>query len=173
MMMHSSDTTQIANLLKLRLAVAALGEKAQWWPSRICDPLRINVFKQLFPKTWRLAVFSAVSDAAKIVHRESLAVRAQHLFRFQTEIEQDLRRFLNKDGGKAAFDEVMASPEAPLAILTELAQKGVRFHSGAVELGEASPECIYGSIEKMASLYLAAYRNKTRTFPYFLPQEEV
>lgn len=170
--MTNQDIEQLENLLRLRLAVAAVGESARWWPSHICDPLRLGVLRQLFPKTWRLAAFSAVSDAAKLVHRNALAHRALHLFRFQTELEQDLRRYLNKDKGKEIFDEVLSSPEATERVLADLAKKGSRSYSGALELGEASPKIIYMSIGRMAALYLGAYKNNTRSFPYFLPVEE-
>ena len=168
----SGKSTLISNLLKLRLAVASICEKAQWWPSQICTPLRLKVLESLFPKTWRLAAFSAVSEAAKLVHREALANRAHHLFRFQTEIEQDLRRFLSKAEGQAIFDTVLANTQSPEETLRSLAQKGNRSHIGAVELGEATPETIYLSIGKMASLYLSAYTNHTKSFPYFLPVAE-
>lgn len=168
--MKDMNAEQLENLLKLRLAVASIGEKAQWWPSQICTPLRLKVLESLFPKTWRLAAFSAVSEAAKLVHREALANRAHHLFRFQTEIEQDLRRFLSKAEGQAIFDTVLA--QSPEETLRSLAQKGNRSHIGAIELGEATPETIYRSIGKMASLYLSAYTNHTKSFPYFLPVAE-
>ena len=167
--MRNQENEQLKNLLRLRLAVAAIGESAQWWTSHICDPLRLNVLRQLFPKTWRLAAFSAVSDAAKLVHRAALAHRAYHLFRFQTELEQDLRRYLNKEDGKTTFDAVFTSSDAPLQVLEELAQKGKRSSSGAYELGEATSEKIYTSIGTMAALYLSAYKKGTRSFPYFLP----
>lgn len=170
--MQTQKVEQLEKLLKCRLAVASLGEKAQWWPSHICDPLRLKVLQQLFPKTWRLAAFSAVSDAAKRVHSEALTNRAYHLFRFQTEIEQDLRRYLCKAEGQAIFDSVLTSNQPPEETLQLLAQKGGRIHIGAVELGEAVPETIYLSIGKMASLYLSAYTNHTKSFPYFLPVQE-
>ena len=170
--MQTLRAEQLANLLKCRLAVAALGEKAQWWPSRICDPLRLKVLEQLFPKTWRLAAFSAVSDAAKLVHREAVSIRAIHLFRFQTELEQDLRRYLVKPEGHKIFDAVLNGDCSPEEVLQELAQKGVRAQIGAVSFGEATPDHIYASIGKIAAFYLAAYKTGTRSFPYFVPVEE-
>lgn len=170
---YNENSEQLKNLLKLRLAVAAIGEKAQWWRSDICNPLRLKVLKGLFPKSWRLAAFSAISDVAKLVHREALANRAYHLFRFQTEIEQDLRRFLSKTEGQTIFDDVLLNnTQSPEEILKSLAQKGTRSHIGAVELGEANTATIFSSIGKMASLYLAAYTNHTKSFPYFLPIQE-
>lgn len=166
--MHHKNVEQLEKLLRLRLAVAAVGEKAKWWPSHICDPLRLKALRQLFPKTWRLAAFSAVSDAAKIVHREALSNRAQHLFRFQTEIEQDMRRYLGTSEGKAIFDEVMQAPETTLERLSE---KGFRARAGAYELGDALPEVIYQSTGRMATLYWEAYKAGSVSFPYFLPRQ--
>lgn len=173
-MNNNENEARLTNLLQLRLAVAAIGEKAGWWQSDICSARRLNILKQLFPKTWRLAAFSAVSESAKLVHRDAVAHRAQHLFRFQTEIEQDLRRYLNKDKGKAAFDAVFSAPETPEQILGTLASKQAPVSSlnGAVSLGIATPENIYGSVPKMAALYLAASKGLTCCFPYFLMQDE-
>ncbi len=171
-MEKTEETARLEDLLRLRLAVAALGETNRWWPSKICQPTRFPVLRQLFPGTWRLAAFSAVSESAKIVQRDALAHRALHLFRFQTEIEQDLRRYLGDEAGMKLFDEVLASGKDPESVLGALAQKGVHGREGAVEMGVATEAVIYGSVGKMAALYLAAFRNGTRCYPYFLPQKE-
>ena len=46
--MQNMKAEQLEDLLKLRLAVASIGEKAQWWPSQICNPLRLKVLESLF-----------------------------------------------------------------------------------------------------------------------------
>lgn len=167
--MQNEIDSKLVALLQVRLAVGALGEQNNWWNTACCDPKKNVVFRQLFPKSWRLAAFSAVSEAAKRVHRESVTNRAQHLFRFETEIEQDLRKFLTTPSGEALFDKVVGAPEQTLV---EYAEKGVHVRAGAFEIGVAEPDVIFGAVPKLVGLYLAAFRHGTTTFPYFQPRSE-
>lgn len=173
-MVETKSEENLEKLLKLRLIVAALGERQRWWTSTCCDPTRFIAFRTLFPKTWRLAAFCAVSEAAKRVHQDALTNRSQHLFRFQTEIEQDLRRCLTRKEGQKIFDETLATKDEQklLAALQELAAKGVHARAGAVKMGQAQPDNVYENIPKIAGLYLAAFRNNVTTFPYFSPEDE-
>ena len=166
----TSDAT--LDLLKLRIAVGALGERRGWWETSACRPEHKAVFMQLFPRTWRLASMNATAEAAKLVHQRSVTNRSQHLFRFHTELEQDLRRLMSGDDasqGARIFDEIVADP---LAALKSLAEKGARLHEGAVSLGTLSRENILEVIPQMAGLYYAAFNNGTQCFPFFDPEVE-
>lgn len=168
----TTATENLLALFKLRLAVAALGEKHQWWTTSCCNAKRTVVFKQLFPTTWELASVCAVSEAAKLVHSAALANRSQHLFRFNTELEQDLHGLLTHDNiGKTLFQDMIQDPEGPEKILLELAEKGVHPREGAISMGPSTRETIEASIPKMAGLYQAAFRSGIRCVPYFEPEQ--
>lgn len=116
---------------------------------------------------------NAASDAARRVHERAVTNRAQHLFRVNTELEQDLRRMLSANAdrafcGQERFDETVADPIAALAVLAE---KGVRCHEGAVSLGNGDRKNILRQVPRMAAFYLAAYRNGTQCFPFFEPEK--
>ena len=114
---------------------------------------------------------NATAEAAKVVHQQAVTKRSQHLFRFHTELEQDLRRLMSEGGKETAevFDETIAEP---LQALQSLAEKGGRLHEGAVSLGEPTRENILRQVHRMAALYLAAFNNGSRCYPFFEPEEE-
>lgn len=159
-------------LLKLRLAVGALGEKIGWWNTNALNPKFQHVVKGLFPHSWRLAAMNATSEAAKIVHERAVTKRSQHLFRFHTELEQDLRRMMVEAQGVSVFAEVFdSSVSDPEGTLRQMAGKGGRLHEGAVSLGEPSRKFILSQVPRMAALYLAAFSNGTQSYPFFEPEE--
>ncbi|MFU0842375.1 MAG: hypothetical protein ACFWTZ_07205 [Burkholderia sp.] len=164
--------SDLEKLFCLRLAVGMLGERKKWWATSACNSGSIGIFKELFPKTWRLAAFSATSEAAKLVHREALSNRSQHLFRFETDLEQDVRRFALSEDGEKLFDRVTSSCEAAEAVLDELSEKGVHPKTGAVKLGMADKETIFASIGQMAALYRTALKTDERCYPFFSPKED-
>ena len=97
---------------------------------------------------------NATAEGAKLMHQKAVTNRSQHLFRFHTELEQDLRRLMSEDGMDGVFDAVVGDP---FAVLQELAEKGVRLHEGAVSLGVPTRENIYRMIPRMAAYYMAAF----------------
>lgn len=159
-------------LLRLRLAVGALGEREHWWGTSASDPSSKGILQNLFPQTWELASMSATAEAAKRVHRGVLTHRAEHLFRFQTEIEQDLRHCLTTPVGKRIYSQTLESYETAERTLEELADKGVHLREGAIDLGSTDPKDIYGAIGQMAANYLLAFRKGLRSYPYFHPEDK-
>ena len=158
-------------LLKLRLAVGAQGEKQGWWSTNSCNPSYKVVLQGLFPRSWRLAAMNATAEAAKHEHQVVVTNRSQHLFRFHTELEQDLRRLLHVEDGETValvFDEVISHP---LESIKELAGKGVHPHVGAISLGEPTRSNILQKVPRMAALYYLAFLNNTKCFPFFDPEE--
>lgn len=170
-MNSTNKLDQLKALLRLRLAVGALGEQEGWWGTKAASPEMLAILRQLYPKSWRLASFSATSEAAKRVHREGLNNRSQHLFRFMTDIEQDLRRLLSSAEGERIFDETLASRKSAEGTLEELALKGQHLRPGPVELGAAEQDAVFESIPKMAGLYGIAFRSGERCYPYFTPKD--
>lgn len=167
----SLPTDGTMGLLRLRLAVGVLGEKNGWWETNALNPEFRSVVKGLFPRSWRLAAMNATAEAAKIVHEKAVKRRSQHLFRFHTELEQDLRRMVFEAERVPAIAKTFdASVSHPEETLRELAEKGGRLHEGAVSLGEPSREFVLAQVPRMAALYLAAFLNGTQCYPFFEPE---
>lgn len=165
--MNDYQRQKSLDLLKLRLAVGALGETRGWWRTHACTPSYKLVLQQLFPHSWRLASMNATAEGAKLMHQKAVTNRSQHLFRFHTELEQDLRRLMSEAGMDGVFDAVVGDP---FTVLQELAEKGVRLHEGAVSLGLPTRENIYRMIPRMAAYYMAAFNGEGRCWPYFDPE---
>src|SRR5690606_19463731 len=87
-MNHSS----MLSLLELRTLVDVLEERAQcdWWPTALYEASSRLFLETVFTKTYRLAQYHGVLEAARRLHDEHLSVGSYHLFRLPEEVEQDL-----------------------------------------------------------------------------------
>src|ERR1044071_7696845 len=85
--------------LNLRLIVGFLGEKSQfgWCPTAFYEPSSRLFLEPVFPKTYRLAQYNGVREAARLLHDEYVGVgNVFHLFRLPEEMEQDLHTLMQE-----------------------------------------------------------------------------
>ena len=124
------------NLLRLRLIVGYLGEKAQlaWWQSSFLDPNAKAFLQPSFPRTWRLSQYHGVIEAALRVHDEFIGIgRVYHLFRLPEEMEHSLHDAFQASSESPFMEEALASRE----VATEALQIMARGRAG---LGEGPEE---------------------------------
>jgi hypothetical protein len=73
-MPHVGSNSSYSSLLKLRAAVAFLGEKPQagWWDCAFLNPIGFQYLGLIYPKTAAAAVLTAASEAACRLHDERI-----------------------------------------------------------------------------------------------------
>ena len=158
-----------AELIRLRLLVGYLGEKAQfsWWPTEFYGATSEAFLSPVFSKTAGLARYNGVLEAARRLHDEHVGVgQAVHLFRFPAVVEQSIHEELVNEGLDKAFLSDMASKDAALAALQELSDSSTTRSEGPIQIGELSDLESKSWIGKTAACYLNAFKNNTKCFPY-------
>jgi hypothetical protein len=83
------SNSSYSSLLKLRAAVAFLGEKPQagWWDSAFLNPVGFQYLGLIYPKMAAAAALTAASEAACRLHDERIGRgRVGHLFRLTAEL---------------------------------------------------------------------------------------
>lgn len=157
------------NLLRLRLLIGYLGEKAQfsWWQSAFLDPAASSFLTPSFPRTQRLAQYHGVVEAARRVHDEFIGVGGvYHLFRLPEELEHALHSaFEGKDPG--LWFEGTKGKEAALSSLFALAGGVPWLGEGPKTIGVLEDLYKSESISKLAGAYYAAFMAGHRSYPYF------
>ncbi len=156
------------DLLALRVSVGFLGERAQygWWPTAFYEPSSRRFLEPVFPKTFRLAQYQGVLEAARRVHDEHLNVGSYHLFRLPEEYEQDLHHAISSGVAADNLAQAVRTKEDAMSVL--------RLLSGNRSTSEAGPQAI-GSIggldsattlEAMAAGYIHGFQSDVRVYPY-------
>lgn len=163
---------KLHQIMRLRLAVAFLGEKDQhsWWKSSFLTPLGFRVMERLTPRTPKVACFLSSSQAAMRVHDAAIGKGGVvHLFRLPTEFEQDLHG--NSSGWEqSGLPDFSGSTESAEKFLSSLAAKSsssTQTSLGPTHLGSMNDWASPAALSKMAGVYLAAFRAGTPAFPYF------
>lgn len=156
--------TALSHILSLRLAVAFLGEKAQfgWWGSSFFEPAARAFLEPVFPRTSHLTQYHGVVEAARLVHDEHLSRGAYHLFRLREETEEDLHDLMRAaDAANAPGDR-----ETALALLEKLAGAIGHTAEGPVLVGEISQFPSKAITAAMAATYVSAFAEGRRSYPY-------
>jgi hypothetical protein len=156
-------------LLQLRLLVGFLGERAQyaWWPTAFYQTSSRPFLEPCFSKTYRLAQYHGVLEAARHLHDEHLNVGCYHLFRLPEEIEQDLHKYLMI----SSADEELANPmlQNKDDALNTLKQMAISTHNssiGPVAVGNIREIDTTDTLNALATAYFLAFSRNTKAYPY-------
>ena len=158
----------LASLLKIRLLVGFLGERAQfgWWPTAFYESSGHLFLEPAFPKTIRLAQYHGVIEAARRVHDEHLSVGSFHLFRLPEEMEQDLHTLL-QTGPEHVFSAGFCRDKSvALDELRNVARGAKTNVAGPVSIGRV--EELNNHIQKIAAVYHSAFNSGVHSFPYLV-----
>lgn len=155
-------------LIRLRLAVGLLGEKAAngWWATAFLDPTSSAFLGPTFVRTSLAARFYGVTEAARRVHDARLAAGSFHLFRLPEESEQDLHALILR------WPEVEGTPlpsdvSGAMSMLERAASGDGTASPGPKLLGPASSIAELGSWKSAAAVYRDAFNRGFQSFPYF------
>lgn len=171
-MLHTPNDT-FEKLLKLRIAVAYLGEKDQcgWWSTRFLGSGGRRFLEFNYPRSAFAAGVTAASEAAKAFHDRPFGKGGiAHLFRMPHTLEQRLRALLLSDG--ESFAAVVAKKETAIRTLSELGKDSLTAPEGAVRIGNTDLLSSGSAIPKLAALYVDAFEKEKKTLPYFTAEEE-
>ena len=165
-------TELISTILRLRYVISYLCEKSsmQWWISDNHGSSSLYLYEDIFPKTGILAQYHAIRNSGMYFHDAHLSQNTFHLFRFKEELEQDLhsfvlqsteiqKKFLPKD-----IDEAMSK-------LKSMSKKKLEKKEGPYLLKLENNELDLLTLQNFAEVYLMAFVNNIKSFPYF-PNDE-
>ena len=160
----------LPTLLRLRLLVGFLGERAQfaWWPTAFYEPSSRLFLEPVFSKTSRLAQHHGVLEAARRLHDEHLSVGTYHLFRLPEETEQDLHTMLQSSAADGFVSQVPTSKEAALDSLRCLSGTGAPTSVGPTAVGNIKELDSDDALTAIASAYWSAFSQNFKTYPYLV-----
>lgn len=162
--------TSLPAILKTRLLVGYLGERAQytWWPTAFYEASSRMFLEPVFSRTFRLAQYHGVLEAARRLHDEHLSVGSFHLFRLPEEVEQDLHNLVQRPEADEFALRQMRSKDSALGSLkdltSEVSVKGV----GPTAIGKIAELDAPKTVKAIAAAYLSAFSHDTRAYPYLV-----
>jgi hypothetical protein len=165
--MKPADLSAVATL---RLLVGYLGEKAQfgWWGSSFFSTSSRRFIDPVFGRTGLLARYHGVVTAAARVHDERIGTgQVYHLFRLPADVEQELHSLVQDPSFATGTLAWVASRDAALAALTEIAAGTSEALDGPVRFGDAAELSGGASWQRLAGIYAGSFSRGARAFPYF------
>jgi hypothetical protein len=167
-MSGQTQETALSTLLRARLLVGFLGERAQfdWWPTQFFGSHSLSRLAFATPRTARLAQYHGVVEAARRVHDEHLDMGSYHLFRLPEEVEQDLHALMQDAVGVELSGQLTAAKDEALAALKALAGASSTQGEGPVSVGNIDQLWATATTEAIVAGYLAAFLAGTRAYPY-------
>jgi hypothetical protein len=164
---------RIEQYAALRILVGFLGEKDQfnWWGCSFLNATGRKFIAIDYPRSFLAAGANAATEAARRVHDSRIGKgRVFHLFRLPHAMEQKLHRhLLEMDAGQATG--WLASKDAALQQLEQMATKPASTAAGPVQVGTSSALAAPATPGLLAGLYLDAFRSNSRRMPYFAVTE--
>lgn len=157
-------------LLKLRLTIGMLGEKTRhaWWPTSFFESSSKTFVEPVFCRTWRLAQYRGVQEAASRLHDEHLNVGVFHLFRLPEETEQDLHGLMLCGALAEEGALIIESAESAMTWLrTAAADRRVSI-DGPKAVGSIDDLEKEEVLRTVAQTYYSAFLSGTRAYPYLL-----
>lgn len=158
----------LPTLLKMRLLVGFLGERAQfaWWPTAFYEQSSRLFLEPVFSKTSRLAQYHGALEAARRLHDEHLSVGSYHLFRLPEEVEQDLHALVQSSAGEDIANHACQSKDAALDSLKSLAGMSASTSIGPTAVGNIKDLDSDDALKAIAAAYLSAFSQNAKTYPY-------
>lgn len=166
--MSTRISTPAFQILRLRLLVAFLGERAQfgWWPTEFYGPSARLFLEPIFAKAGHLAQYHGVIEAARRHHNEALSVSAFHLFHLPEEVEQDLHKLLQDDASPSGEYARYESAQSALEALLDLSDGRMRAAVGPAAIGQVSD--LEKHLGDIAAIYASAFGSGTQATPYLV-----
>ncbi len=158
----------LASLLKVRMLVGFLGERAQfgWWPTAFYGSSGHQFLEPAFPKTIQLTQYHGVIEAARRVHDEHLSVGSFHLFRLPEEMEQDLHALLQAGPVHLFSAGFCQDKSVALDELSNVASNLKTNDAGPVLIGRV--EELDNHIPKISAVYQSAFNSGACSYPYLV-----
>lgn len=162
--------TSMPGILKTRLLVGYLGERAQyaWWPTAFYETSSRMFLEPVFSRTSRLAQYHGVLEAARRLHDEHLSVGSYHLFRLPEEVEQDLHSLVQSPEADDFALLEMRSKVAALGNLKDLAGAVLVKSVGPTAIGNIGELDAPNTVKAIAAAYVSAFSQDTKTYPYLV-----
>jgi hypothetical protein len=162
--------SHLNTLLQLRLVVGFLGERAQfsWWPTAFFESASRPFLEPVFARSFRLAQYHGVVEAARRLHDEHLNVGSYHLFRLPEETEQDLHALVRSSVGEELAAAMSHANDTALAALKRLAPTGAKSSEGPTAVGRIKDIDSPDALKAMAGAYFSAFSRNFRTYPYLM-----
>ena len=163
-----ASTDAIHELMRLRLLVAALGERLPqpWWRSQFLTPTGLRYMERVFPRRSVPVALESATVAARRDHDTNVGARSYHLFRLPPHLEDQLAETI-ADGGINA-DDLPDSTEGLAERLTQLSSAAsLPSGSGPKLLGTVTQVLKPAVLGSIAGLYARAAQEETRIYPYF------
>lgn len=161
------DPVLIGLLAELRLAVGFLGEKAQrgWWECNFLGQSSGAFLVHTYPRTTLLAQYHGVCEAAQLLHDVHVGVgQNYHPFRLPVSIEKAIATDVQQSTG--GLLELFSSVTNAEQKLVDIASELNEVKDGPVYLGGYSDDGLEALIRDSAALYLTAFQNGHKCFPY-------
>jgi hypothetical protein len=166
--MNTCLNAPLLSILKLRLLIGFLGERAQfgWWPTAFYEASGRLFLEPIFVKTSRVAQYHGVIEAARRHHDEALNAGAYHLFRLPEEIEQDLHMLMLENGGDLTEGVSYDDTHNALDALAGLAGAAKRSALGPIAIGNVSD--VADLLNDIAAVYASAFAADAQAIPYLV-----
>ena len=125
-----------------------------------------------FPRTWRVAQYTGVTEAARRVHDEHIGIgNVFHLFRLPEELERQLHAHmlanLADDGPFSQLNDREVAAQA----LGQFGSDKDCSQEGPTNVGNLGQIRDLGVVRVMVSQYRDSFRRGTKVFPYFVGNE--
>lgn len=155
-------------ILRLRILVGYLGERAQfgWWPTAFYEPSSRLFLEPVFSKTFSVAQYHGVIEAARRLHDEHLSAGSYHLFRLPEELEQDLHAMAQAMSSESPAGDAIQSKERALSALQAMASTAVPAAVGPTAIGNIREVDFAEALGVIAGIYLSAFSHDTKSYPY-------
>lgn len=160
--------SSLFSILKIRLLVGFLGERAQfaWWPTEFYESSGRLFLEPIFAKALHVSQYHGVVEAGRRHHDEHLNAGSYHLFRLPEEIEQDLHILVQKQDGASLLNLICHDSQFALDALLELAGAANKTGIGPVAIGHISD--LVEHLRDLASVYSAAFKSNAQSIPYLV-----
>jgi hypothetical protein len=162
--------TSLPAILKMRLVVGYLGERAQyaWWPTAFYEASSRMFLEPVFSRTSWLAQYHGVLEAARRLHDEHLSVGSYHLFRLPEEVEQDLHSHVQRPEADEFALQEMRSKDAALDSLKDLAGAVSVTSVGPTAIGNIGDLDSPNTVNAIAAAYVSAFSQDAKAYPYLV-----
>src|SRR5262249_16235743 len=149
---------QVRRILRLRILVAALGERTtpQWWRTQFLKDVGLRAMGRVFPRTAVAAALKSVAIAACADHNNRIAMGGRYpLFRLPHALEQSLAAALVEDEFRSQAAAMIAKDHGGL--IQELAVmadgRTISPAEGPVRLGSIPRLDEKAGVEELAAHY--------------------
>lgn len=165
------ESKDLIKLIRLRITVGYLGEKHcySWWNSAFFQPRSKDFLSPVFGKTYFLAQYHGIKEAASIIHDERIGIGrgVYHLFRLPEKLEQLIHSYLLNQENYALFQQDLANKDHAEKVLNSLYNNNIVDFLGPVKVGNYKALESQDSWEIVSNIYLKSFNTNILSFPFF------